>query len=75
MIKAVIVSDKLSHCRDYCYFKHLNRKDYKFVCNEWDIQGLPRDIPVIITYCSWPLDDDFRLALFYRFDDIYLEDY
>ena len=53
---AVIVSNKLQHCHDHCRFKHLNKNDFYFAADMQHLLGLPRDLPVIITYCSGPLD-------------------
>jgi len=75
MKEAIIVSNNIKHCIDYCYFKRLNRNDYYLVDDIYRLHGLSPNIPVIITHCSAPLDDSMAAMLKYRFTNVTLENY
>lgn len=49
-IIAVIMSDKMKRCHDFLYFHRLNPK--KFICaiDAYQLCGLPKNLPIIVTH-------------------------
>ncbi len=75
MKAGVIVSNSIQLCELYCRHKKLNINDYYLVNNRRRLLGLASTLPVIITHCSSPLEDDVFPTIMRRFKNVYLDDY
>ena len=73
MKNVIIVSDSQQLCRDYIRRRGLNRLDCFTVVKIEQLQGLRKDLPVIITYSRQPLDDEFSQLIKLRFTDVSID--
>ena len=73
MKNVIIVSDTQQLCYDYIRYKRLNRLDCYTAVRCEQLQGLRRDLPVIITTSRQPLDDEFIGLVKHRFTDISID--
>lgn len=73
MKNVIIVSDSQQLCHDYIRRRGLNRLDCCIAVKIEQLQGLRKDLPVIITTSCQPLDDGFIGLVKLRFTDISID--
>lgn len=73
MKNVLIVSDSPQLCRDYIRRRGLNSLDCYTAVKIEQLQGLCKDLPVIITNSHQPLDDGFIGLVKLRFTDISID--
>ena len=73
MKNVIIVSDSQQLCHDYIRRRGLNRLECYIAVKIEQLQGLHKDLPVIITYSRQPLDDEFSLLIKLRFTDVSID--
>ena len=73
MKNVIIVSDSQQLCRDYIKHRGLNRSDCYIAVKIEQLQGLRKDLPIIITTSHQPLDDYFIWMIKHRFTDISID--
>lgn len=73
MKNVIIVSDSQQLCHDYIRRRGLNRLDCYIAVKFEQLQGLRKDLPVIITTSRQPLDDEFIGLVKHRFTDISID--
>lgn len=73
MKNVIIVSDSQQLCHDYIRRRGLNRLDCYIAVKIEQLQGLRKDLPVIITYSRQPLDDEFSQLIKLRFTDVSID--
>ena len=73
MKNIIIVSDCQQLCHDYIRRRGLNRLECYIAVKIEQLQGLRKDLPVIITYSRQPLDDEFSQLIQLRFTDVSID--
>ena len=73
MKNVIIVSDSQQLCHDYIRRRGLNRLDCYIAVKIDQLQGLSKDLPVIITYSYQQLDAEFSRLIKLRFADVSID--